>query len=348
LRLSCLATVPATFLATTLIALVVFVAAGAKLNAYDAGTPATDSSPARSGATFAVQAADPIAIHSNLFRKPAAGAADAMRLAQIWPKVEGNVATSGNPAQAPFKWAGLLVIPDPTPKSPNSITLCTAQFIKPNVLLTAAHCVKNIIENPTGPWPDPKKGVFYLQYQNDSGSQFNILCAATNSLWDLPKNYTSMTAAQKSAADLTVYQHDFAMILVDHNSSTGVMPYAVDWRGANVTSILRIGYPGAILDSAIIQEAPGSLFFGNAIPLDLGGTSTANIVVQWGPVTDATQGMSGGAWVANVDPGERKNTNILIAVTSFVDNRYPGAAFAAYLTSAEFNPLLTFVSNGCK
>jgi hypothetical protein len=27
---------------------------------------------------------------------------------------------------------------------------------------------------------------------------------------------------------------------------------------------------------------------------------------------------------------------------------YPGGEFAAYLTAAEFDPLLTFVSNGCK
>ena len=45
--------------------------------------------------------------------------------------------------------------------------------------------------------------------------------------------------------------------------------------------------------------------------------SSPNIVAQWGPITDATQGMSGGAWVYNLDPAERANSNILIAVTSF-------------------------------
>jgi hypothetical protein len=47
------------------------------------------------------------------------------------------------------------------------------------------------------------------------------------------------------------------------------------------------------------------------------------------------------------------NNNILIAVTSFGadyqgTNPFPGGTFAAYLTAAEFNPLLASVSNGCK
>jgi len=33
---------------------------------------------------------------------------------------------------------------------------------------------------------------------------------------------------------------------------------------------------------------------------------------------------------------------------SFTNTAYPGAMLAAYLTAAEFNPLLASVSNGCK
>ena len=64
-------------------------------------------------------------------------------------------------------------------------------------------------------------------------------------------------------------------------------------------------------------------------------------------------GTSGGAWVANLI-GEGPDEYFLIAVSSFSPiNSYnspvfPGGTFAAYLTAAEFNPLLTFVSNGCK
>jgi hypothetical protein len=71
--------------------------------------------------------------------------------------------------------------------------------------------------------------------------------------------------------------------------------------------------------------------------------------VQWGPSVEATQGMSGGAWIVNFDTtGKAPNANTLIAVSSFGDTGFPGASFAAYLTAEEFNPLLNSVSNGCK
>ena len=280
---------------------------------------------------------------------------NAIRLAQslavVAPEVAQPEATTGNPSLAPFKWAGLLVVPTPTQQNPNSIAMCTAEFITPSVLLTAGHCLRDLPSNPTGPWPDPTQGTFWLQYQNDSGITFKIVCAATNPLWTLPSNYTSMTAAQQKAAQVVALQHDYAMILVQGTSPTGVMPYALDWKG-KATYADRIGYPADILDAAIIQETPGFVFFADAIPM--GQWSSPNLVVQWGPVTDATNGMSGGAWVVNLNANEGPNNNILIAVTSFSALEasgapvFPGGTFAAYLTAAEFNPLLTSVQNGCK
>jgi hypothetical protein len=140
------------------------------------------------------------------------------------------------------------------------------------------------------------------------------------------------------------------MILIQGTSPTGVMPYALDWKG-KATYAYGIGYPNGILDAAVIQAAPGYVFFANDIPM--GPWTLPNLVVHWGPVTDATNGMSGGAWVVNPNAGEGANNNILIAVTSFAavqrgSNPFPGGTFAAYLTAAEFNPLLTSVSNGCK
>ena len=75
----------------------------------------------------------------------------------------------------------------------------------------------------------------------------------------------------------------------------------------------------------------------------------ANEIVQWGPSVDETQGMSGGAWIANFDTtGKAANANTLFAVSSYASSSFPGASFAAYLTADEFNPLLKSVSNGCK
>ena len=267
------------------------------------------------------------------------------------PNVAAQEATTGNPSVAPFKWAGLLVIPSASQQNQNVGALCTAQFIASNVLLTAGHCIKDISTNPTGPWPDPTKGTFWLQYQNDSGTWFKIVCAATNPLWTLPANYSAMTEDQQNDALNTAFQHDYAMVLIDGYSPTGVMPYALDWKG-KYDFANRIGYPGDIFDAAIIQMAPGIVFFGSDIPF--GQWASPKFVVQWGPVTDATQGMSGGAWVANMSANEGAGKNVLIAVTSFGPETkqgkplFPGGTFAAYLTAAEFNPLLKSVQNGCK
>jgi len=260
-------------------------------------------------------------------------------------------ATSGNPSVAPFKWAGLLIIPSPTPKDPNAGGLCTGQFIAPSVVLTAGHCVRDLPSNPLGPWPDVTKGVFWLQYQNQAGMPFKIVCGEVNPLWSMPQNYASLSANDQDAAFYAATQHDFAMLLVDGKSPTGTMPYALDWRG-QYSRASRIGYPGDILEGTVIQKAPGIVFPADALPF--GAASSPNLVVQWGPVTDATQGMSGGAWVAHPDPGEGQGHNVLLAVTSFGPvtrtgrPRYPGGTFAAYLTAAEFNPLLQSVENGCK
>jgi hypothetical protein len=281
-----------------------------------------------------------------------------IRLAQqkpISPVVQPQEATSGNPSQPPYKWVGMLLIPTPTPQQPNELTACTAQFIAPSVLLTAGHCIKDITDSPTGPWPDPTKGTFWLQYQNNQGTAFKIVCAAANPLWQVPANFNSLNDTQQLAAFLTAMQHDFAMILVDGTSPTGAMPYELDWKG-KVNFAWRVGYPADILGGDIVQRVGGSVFFANAIPM--GQWSQPNLVVQWGPVTDATHGMSGGAWIANLSSTEAAGKNVLIAVTSGAPTgparlgnntqRFPGGTFAAYLTAAEFNPLLSFVSGGCQ
>jgi hypothetical protein len=266
-------------------------------------------------------------------------------LAQLRPVIAAPEASTGNPSLPPLKWVGLLVFPNPTPQDPNHITRCTGQFITPSVVLTAGHCLKNLQADPTGPWPDVTKATFWLQYQNDEGIPFKILCGATNPEWTLPINYSSMTPAEQSAALNTAWQHDLAMVLVDGKSPTGAIHYELDWKG-KVKEVMRVGYPNSILDSAIVQQVPGYVFFADQIPM--GPDTIPNIVVQWGPLTNFTQGSSGGGWIANFSTTEGPNNNILIAVTSFNAGLFPGAMFAAYLTSAEFNPLLTSVSNGCK
>jgi hypothetical protein len=264
-----------------------------------------------------------------------------IRLAQSTEPV-----STGNPSVAPLKWVGMVINPAPTKKSPNLVDECTGQFIKPNVVLTAGHCVNDLPDNPTGTGYDITKQRFILQYQNGEGSQtFTTKCAAASPQWKLPANYKTMTDEQKDLATRTAAQHDFAMILVDSTSPTGVMPYMLDWKG-KVTQAVRVGYASNILDGEIIQQALGIVFFANTIPMF--PESPPNLVVHWQSITDLTSGTSGGAWIANFNTTNGPNNNVLIAVTSFRNENYPGAILAAYLTAAEFNPLLKYVSDGCK
>jgi len=265
-----------------------------------------------------------------------------IRLAQT--DEEEEVRSTGNPSVAPLKWVGVLKNPTPTQKQPGLYSYCTGQFITPNVVLTAGHCLNDL---STGTSYDLSKQTFILQYQNGVGSHtFKTVCGATSPQWAFPSNYTSMNEAQKDAARRTASQHDFAMILVDGNSPTGVMPYQLDWKG-KVTKAVRIGYAIDKLNGEIVQQARGHLFFADEISM-FAPQSVTNLVTHWAAITDLTQGTSGGAWIVHFSTTEDRNNNILVAVSSFNDSKYPGAIFGAYLTAAEFNPLLTFVSNGCK
>src|SRR5580692_10618402 len=133
---------------------------------------------------------------------PPPTAAKPLRLAQVIPDTSPAEATTGNPSLAPLKWVGLLAIPDPTDKDPDSIVECTGQFIKPNIVLTAAHCLRDLPTNASGPWPDVTKGTFWLQYQNQQGTPFKILCGAVNPLWTLPSNFATMKDGDKDDAKL--------------------------------------------------------------------------------------------------------------------------------------------------
>lgn len=270
---------------------------------------------------------------------------NAIRLAQAV-----NQVSTGDPNAAPYKWVGVLETPTSKQAQASSASpYCTAQFITSNVLLTAAHCLWDDT-GPTGQWYDLKKAIFILQYQNGEGKQFQVACGLPNHLWKLPSNYNSMKSADQNAVFWPAAQHDFAMILVDGTSPTGYMRYALDWKG-KYKYAFRVGYAEDIHNGDFVQGVGGPLFFANAIPTDY--LDVPNLVVQWSPATDFTYGTSGGAWIANTDPTGKTDDPILIAVDSGSpvngnDLIYPGGEFAAYLTEAEFNPLLASVQSGCK
>jgi Trypsin len=265
-----------------------------------------------------------------------------VRIAQANP-----VVTTGNPSLAPLKWVGMLTNHAPSARNPNAQFQCTGQFIKPSVILTAGHCINDLTSKPNGPGYDLTKQTFTLQYQNGEGSQvLRTKCALTSPGWKFPPNYENMTIEEQDVVIRAAGQHDFAMILVDGTSATGVMPYDLDWKG-KWAAATRVGYPGDILSGQIVQQSRGIVFFVDAIPM-FPGESLPNLVAHWQPLAGFTSGSSGGAWVGNYSSMESPNNNFLIAVTSFQNVTFPGVEFGAYLTAAEFNPLLAKVENGCK
>ncbi len=233
-----------------------------------------------------------------------------------------NLITAGNPALAPLKWSGILL--NETERSGRKGWVkCTAQFISPRVLVTAAHCVE---DDETGQFYDLRKMKFLLQYQNQTFTDVYIpTCASRFDEWHKNKD-----------SQLTRLQWDYALIQVDHDSITGHYSWNVDW-GKKYTNATATGYPGAMLEGQIIQTADGSLLKIQDIPNELGLKHN---------VIDLTQGSSGGAWVANFSKEEKPDMNILIGLNSMVSSQWPGISFGPYLT-ADFKNLFEYVSKGC-
>jgi len=257
------------------------------------------------------------------------------------------VTGQNNPSLAPFKWAGVLETPTNAEQEQNlgDAPYCTAQFITDSVLLTAGHCLNDLDDNPSGPGYDLTKASFILQYSDGNGvATFRVKCGRANPLWQYPNNYTKMSKSDQDNVFWTTAQHDFAMVLVEGTSPTGHISYALDWKG-KYTSAVLIGYPEDILNGNYIQQTGGSVLFGNGL-----GAYYAhypNLVVHLGTSDQFTYGSSGGAWVAT-DPITHVPT-LIAATSAFPKSKtLAGANFAAYLTAAEFNPLLKSVSNGCK
>jgi hypothetical protein len=245
-----------------------------------------------------------------------------MRLAQN----DADLSSTGNPSTAPLKWSGLLLNKDIASSDGRKYEgRCTAQFISPSVLLTAAHCVQDY---KTGFWFDIGKMYFLLQYQNlDFSRAYRPLCFSRFDGW-FPK--PGETIQSRS-------QWDYALILVEGQSLTGHFNWEVDWVGKYQRATMT-GYPNALLKGQIVQQAQGTL---------VRVSGRQNLVSLSRPDhPNLREGTSGGAWVANFDKSEEAGYNSVIGVTSYYELGSPGVMFGPYLTS-DYRNLFDHVSKRC-
>lgn len=218
---------------------------------------------------------------------------------------------SGNVTEKPLYWAGKLFY-----TKPDGDYVCSAQFIGPNIVLTAAHCVR---DSDTGNWYE--NIAFALQYNDGKyGGIYRPECFATLGGW--------------VSQDETKWNYDFATILVDAPSKTGHFGTRWSWAG-DYNEATMVGYPVSMQDGQVIQVEKGPIRIEDGIvemhhgnPKNLGGAS-------------------GGAWIGGFTSGDQDGTNRVISVQSFHYEGLEGYGFGPYLEES-FRKLWLFTENGCK
>lgn len=218
---------------------------------------------------------------------------------------------AGDVTSMPLVFAGKLFF-----SKPDGDYVCSAQFIAKNVLLTAAHCVRDDTSGDF--W---KNITFFLQYDKGRASaKYTQNCVATFNTWVQP-------GSEK-------YLSDFAMILVNEDSKTGWFGTQWDWQGA-YNKATKIGYPSGIANGEVIQILPGPISVSEGI-----------VELRHGDPNEQG-GSSGGAWIGDYDTKGDPQRNHVISVESFGFEGKPGVDYGPYFDD-RIKQLYDYVSNGCK
>ncbi len=218
---------------------------------------------------------------------------------------------AGDVNTVPFVFAGKMFF-----SKPDGDFTCSAQFISKNVVLTAAHCVR---DDKSGDfW---KNITFFLQYDKGHASaKYTQKCVATFNGWvqEGPEKYLS----------------DFAMYLVDGESKTGWFGTQWDWQGT-YKNANKIGYPSGVDQGEVMQVVGGPITVGEGL-----------VQMKHGD-PNKQQGSSGGAWIGDYDTKGDPEHNHIISVESFNFADQPGVDYGPYFDD-RVKKLYDYVSNGCQ
>ena len=220
---------------------------------------------------------------------------------------------SGNVSQEPFSRAGKLYF-----VKPEGNFVCSAQFIAPGILITAAHCVR---DDKTGQW---YTNVLYKhQYFRGQGRDFSTQCAATYDGW--------------LSRDGKRWVWDYAMIKLLGGLDQSYFGWQSSWWG-KYTTALKIGYPLGIEKGEVIQVEFGGQLIQGYQP-GLVGLNHGN--------RRSGEGSSGGAWVGRYDPRGIPQSNYIISVTSHNMSGITGIDYGPYWDD-HMESLMNYAKRGCR
>jgi trypsin len=229
-------------------------------------------------------------------------------------KASSLARVSGNVTTRPLYWAGKFFF-----SVEGKGMVCSAQFVAPGVLITAAHCVRNA---ETG----ERYTNFLYKHQYNRGrsaKEFSIECYASYNGW--------------VAQDNSKWQWDYAILKTRGGEDQGHFGYQVNWFGT-YQNAPKIGYPGAIEHGQVIQVDFGNLSKGR----------TPRVVGLAHGNQKNAEGSSGGAWVGAFDTtGNNQRSNFIISVTSHHIGDDRGTSYGPYWDQ-RMEQLLSHVQRGCR
>jgi hypothetical protein len=258
-----------------------------------------------------VRVIDPSKLGSADPAEPKSGAVRTGKTKALHTSVSG---VSGNVQARPLVWAGKLYF-----NTPKGTSHCSAQFVAPGILSTAAHCIQ---DDTNGQWFT--NFLYRHQYHRGRARDFPTECVAAYTAW--------------VSRDEARYAWDYAMIKLRGGTDLGHFGTEWSWWGRH-NSVPKIGYPQALESGEVIQVDFGRLIKGwhpNVVGLNHGNPQNA-------------EGSSGGAWVGQWQTsGNSTQANFMISVTSHHMGDDRGTSFGPYWSDNHMVNLMNYARRGCR